>query len=68
MSPEPFRCVHCDLPLPIEISHSASAVSMECASCGAQYRARLWAEIPERLQSNVRVLPAVRQTDVSRER
>jgi hypothetical protein len=54
---EPFRCVHCALPLPIEIVQSESAMSLECASCGARYRGRLWPEIPERFQRNARPIP-----------
>ncbi len=59
MDPElrkPYLCVQCALPLPIVISQSQDAQSIECASCGARYRGHIWQEIPEEYERHIRVL------------
>lgn len=44
------------MPLPLEITRTSDAVSLECAGCGAKYRGRLWARIPDHLKGNARIV------------
>ena len=50
---DPFPCVDCGMPLPIEVIDAPDAKPLVCAQCGSRYRGRLWPSIPDRLKGNV---------------